>query len=62
MDEKAVKAKLLGYAEPNQYNLIEVASGRIITSRDVVFNENTPMDDLTKQGEATSSYEQNEPI
>ena len=36
-----------------------MASGRIITSRDVVFDENTPMDDLTKQGEATP-YEQNE--
>ena len=37
-----------------------MASGRIITSRDVVFDENAPMDDLTKQGEATPSYEQNE--
>ena len=48
MDEKAVKAKLLGYAEPNQYNLIEVVLGRIIISRDVIFNENVLMDNLTK--------------
>ena len=39
-----------------------MASGRIITSRDVVFDENTPMDDLTKQGEATPyEQKQNEP-
>ena len=62
IDERAVKAKLLGYEEPNQYLLIELASGRLITSRDVVFDENAPIDDLTKQGEATRDKEPDLPV
>jgi hypothetical protein len=37
------ECRLLGYCEPNQYKLYEVHSGRTIFSRDVEYDERTPV-------------------
>ena len=43
LDPRSSECRLLGYCEPEQYKLYEVHSGRIIFSRDVEFDERTPV-------------------
>lgn len=40
---RSSECRLLGYSEPNQYKLYEIHSGRIVFSRDVEFDERTPV-------------------
>ncbi|OQD78121.1 hypothetical protein PENANT_c086G01457 [Penicillium antarcticum] len=40
---RSSECRLLGYCEPNQYKLYEIHSGKTVFSRDVEFDERTPV-------------------
>lgn len=54
IDPRSSKCRLLGYSEPDQYKLYEVHSGRIIFSRDVEFDEQSPVAPVL-EGEVSSN-------
>jgi hypothetical protein len=54
IDQRSSDCRLLGYSEPDHYKLYEVHSGRIIFSRDVEFDERTPVAPLI-EGEVSSN-------
>ena len=53
IDPRFLLCCLLGYSEPNQYKLYEDHSGRVIFSRDVEFDERTPVAPLI-EGESST--------
>ena len=57
---RSSECRLLGYCEPNQYKLYEVHSGRIVFSRDVEFDERTPVAPLI-EGETGNDLPDNAP-
>jgi transposase InsO family protein len=57
---RSSECRLLGYSEPNQYKLYEVHSGRTIFSRDVEFDERTPVAPLI-EGETGNDLPDNAP-
>lgn len=54
------ECRLLGYSEPNQYKLYEIHSRRIVFSRDVEFDERTPVEPLI-EGEVDNNLPGNDP-
>jgi hypothetical protein len=52
---------LLGYCEPNQYKLYEVYSGKTVFSRDIEFDERTPVAPLI-EGETGNDLPDNAPL
>jgi hypothetical protein len=57
---RSSECRLLGYSEPNQYKLYEIHSGWIVFSRDVEFDERTPVAPLT-EGEVDNNLPGNDP-
>jgi hypothetical protein len=53
---------LLGYSDPDHYKLYEVHSGRIIYSRDVEFDERTPVAPLIEGGESSNTPVNDHPL
>lgn len=51
---RSSECRLLGYSEPNHYKLYEIHSGRIVFSRDVEFDERTPVAPLI-EGEVSNN-------
>lgn len=51
LDDRSVKCTFLGYASGANYKLIDAASGRVFTSRDVIFEEGRPRRTLSSVGE-----------
>jgi hypothetical protein len=54
IDSRSSECRLLGYSEPDHYKLYEVHSGKVIYSRDVEFDERTPVAPLF-EGEESSN-------
>ena len=47
LDSKAIKCLFIGYSDERKaYRLYNIESGRVLESRDVIFDENTFLDDL----------------
>ncbi|OQE62856.1 hypothetical protein PENNAL_c0258G09243 [Penicillium nalgiovense] len=57
---RSSECRLLGYCEPNQYKLYEIHSGKTIFSRDVEFDERTPVAPLI-EGETGNDLPDNAP-
>ncbi|KZN87798.1 Retrovirus-related Pol polyprotein from transposon TNT [Penicillium chrysogenum] len=57
---RSSECRLLGYCEPNQYKLYEVHSGKTVFSRDVEFDERTPVAPLI-EGETGNDLPDNAP-
>ncbi|CEJ62707.1 hypothetical protein PMG11_11200 [Penicillium brasilianum] len=57
---RSSECRLLGYCEPNQYRLYEVHSGKTVFSRDVEFDERTPVAPLI-EGEIGNDLPDNAP-
>lgn len=58
---RSSECRLLGYCEPNQYELYEVHSGKTVFSRDVDFDERTPVEPLI-EGETGNDLQDNAPL
>jgi transposase InsO family protein len=56
---RSSECRLLGYCEPNQYKLYEVHSGKTVFSRDVEFDERTPVAPLI-EGETGNDLPDND--
>jgi len=57
---RSSECRLLGYCEPNQYKLYEVHSGKTVFSRDVEFDERTPVAPVI-EGETGNDLPDNAP-
>jgi hypothetical protein len=57
---RSSECRLLGYCEPNQYKLYEIHSGKTVFSRDVEFDERTPVAPLI-EGETGNDLPHNAP-
>ncbi|KAJ5743432.1 hypothetical protein N7533_010534 [Penicillium manginii] len=57
---RSSECRLLGYCEPNQYKLYEIHSGKTVFSRDVEFDERTPVAPLV-EGETGNDHPDNAP-
>ncbi|KAJ5267756.1 hypothetical protein N7478_010564 [Penicillium angulare] len=57
---RSSECRLLGYCEPNQYKLYEIHSGKTVFSRDVEFDERTPVAPLI-EGETGNDLSDNAP-
>jgi transposase InsO family protein len=57
---RSSECRLLGYCEPNQYKLYEIHSGKTVFSRDVEFDERTPVAPLI-EGESVNDLPDNAP-
>lgn len=57
---RSSKCRLLGYYEPNQYKLYKIHSGKTVFSRDVEFDERTPVAPLI-EGESNNDLPDNAP-
>ncbi|KAJ6050443.1 uncharacterized protein N7446_010552 [Penicillium canescens] len=57
---RSSECRLLGYCEPNQYKLYEIHSGKTVFSRDVEFDERTPVAPLI-EGETGNDLPDNAP-
>jgi hypothetical protein len=57
---RSSECRLLGYCEPNQYKLYEIHSGKTVFSRDVEFDERTPVAPLI-EGESGNDLPDNAP-
>ncbi|OQD70189.1 hypothetical protein PENANT_c268G05202, partial [Penicillium antarcticum] len=57
---RSSECRLLGYSEPNQYKLYEIHSGKTVFSRDVEFDERTPVAPLI-EGETGNDLPDNAP-
>ncbi|KAJ5267340.1 hypothetical protein N7478_010148 [Penicillium angulare] len=57
---RSSECRLLGYCEPNQYKLYEIHSGKTVFSRDVDFDERTPVAPLI-EGETGNDLPDNTP-
>ncbi|OQE60826.1 hypothetical protein PENNAL_c0296G06010, partial [Penicillium nalgiovense] len=57
---RSSECRLLGYYEPNQYKLYEIHSGKTVFSRDVEFDERTPVAPLI-EGETGNDLPDNAP-
>jgi Reverse transcriptase (RNA-dependent DNA polymerase)./Integrase core domain. len=57
---RSSECRMLGYCEPNQYKLYEVHSGKTVFSRDVEFDERTPVAPVI-EGETGNDLPDNAP-